>query len=133
MEAEELMIGDWYMNSAKEPCKVVKNFGDTVWGEGNDVADSTDNPLPILLTEEILKANGFVATCGDFIVYRKNDFEKVVLRFCSEDEDDMSEKAYNYYVNHWVVDENYRMDYVHQLQHFLRLCGLNELADNFKV
>lgn len=23
--------------------------------------------------------------------------------------------------------------YVHELQHALRLCGLNELADNFKV
>lgn len=23
--------------------------------------------------------------------------------------------------------------YIHELQHFLRLCGLNELADNFKL
>ena len=27
----------------------------------------------------------------------------------------------------------YNLQYVHELQHALRLCGLNELADNFKV
>jgi len=28
---------------------------------------------------------------------------------------------------------NVRVNYVHQLQHALRLCGLNELANNFKL
>ena len=27
----------------------------------------------------------------------------------------------------------YNLQYIHELQHALRLCGLNELADNFKV
>ena len=29
--------------------------------------------------------------------------------------------------------ENFKCEYVHQYQHLLRLCGLNELANNFKV
>ena len=32
-----------------------------------------------------------------------------------------------------VEIENFKCEYVHQYQHLLRLCGLNELADNFKV
>ena len=27
----------------------------------------------------------------------------------------------------------YQCEYVHQYQHLLRLCGLDELADNFKM
>ena len=29
--------------------------------------------------------------------------------------------------------EDFKCEYVHQYQHLLRLCGLNELANNFKV
>ena len=29
--------------------------------------------------------------------------------------------------------EHFKCEYVHQYQHLLRLCGLNELANNFKV
>ena len=32
-----------------------------------------------------------------------------------------------------VEIEHFKCEYVHQLQHLLRLCGLDELADNFKV
>ena len=32
-----------------------------------------------------------------------------------------------------IVFENFKCEYVHQYQHLLRLCGLNEIADNFKV
>lgn len=31
------------------------------------------------------------------------------------------------------LDAYIHIYYVHELQHALRLCGLNELADNFKV
>ena len=29
--------------------------------------------------------------------------------------------------------EHFKCEYVHQYQHLLRLSGLNELADNFKI
>ena len=34
----------------------------------------------------------------------------------------------------WNTDiENFKCEYVHQYQHLLRLCGLDDLANNFKV
>ena len=32
-----------------------------------------------------------------------------------------------------ITDFSMRLKYVHELQHALRLCGLNDLADNFKI
>lgn len=77
---------------------------------------------PIPLTEEILKANGF-----RLIGFHKLDFVRDEGGFAS----------YNR-VTHCVsvgcdgsVKKN--IGYVHELQHALRLCGLDELADNFKI
>lgn len=76
-----------------------------------------DDIEPIPLTAEILKKNGF-----------KNE------RFRNE--------YYIYGTNFYVVafDNTYSfqssdmdLKYVHELQHALRLCGLNELANNFKI
>lgn len=36
-----------------------------------------------------------------------------------------------YYIS--IYDSVITCEYVHQLQHALRLCKLNELADNFKI
>lgn len=101
---------------------------------------------PIPLTEEILKANGFkdananneLKFCwyvlhtnqeyGDFwgrtnheiiIAYRENNSDMYVSRPYA---DNTQQKIS-------VAD----IHYVHELQHALRLCGLNELANNFKV
>lgn len=120
MEAKELMINDWYKNSANECCKVVKNFGDIVWGEGNDVADSTDNPLSIPLTEEILEKNHFkwIGIWESWGIFAENGglimLSKVDDSFC-------------------LYGTTIFCSYIHELQHILRLAGLSELADNFKV
>lgn len=126
------MIGDWVRNALLDEVFKMNttSMRNMCWDEDNGTARYTIEPIP--LTEEILKKNGFKFD-GCFWCYHKSDFERVMIRFCSEDEDDMNERAYNFYVNHWVIDENYRIDYVHELQRALRLCGLNDLADNFKV
>lgn len=120
MKAEELMIADWYMNSDDEPCKVVKNFGHVLWGDGNGVADSTDNPLPIPLTEEILKKNHFkwMETWSAWCIFAENGnsimIAKIDSSFC-------------------LYGATIFCSCVHELQHILRLVGLSALADNFKV
>lgn len=127
------MIGDWVQIRY---CRKLKLSLDQFYARG--CHELRGNPIdyfstfdPIPLTKEMLKANGFEYD-GMFWHYG-NEFGRVFVRFCSIEEDNMSEEAYNYYVNHWIFDENFRIDYAHELQHALRLCGLNELADNFII
>lgn len=137
METKELMIGDWYTNSDGDICKVVKNLGNIVWGQGDDVSDSTDDPNPVPLTAEILEKNGFHTNYDHTLlgsrIYRrmcgKYDEYEVVVRMLNgwikiKSHDDRITDIL-------VIDSQPR--FVHQLQHALRLCGLDELADNFKV
>lgn len=41
--------------------------------------------------------------------------------------------VFNGYLVGMCMSEDLEFHYVHELQHTLRLCGLDELADNFKV
>ena len=75
---------------------------------------------PIPLTPEILEKNGWKET-----------------EYWHEYEDGNTIIQYSL-SNIWgiineIEIEHFKCEYVHQLQHLLRLCGLNELADNFKV
>ena len=142
MKANELMIGDWVI-FGDEPLKVqhVYNNGyDDVVAE--IVEDGTneygvyeeikDVPVvycsPIPLTPEILEKNGFVFDC-DFWTIANPRYNNVRMVTYYSTDDYVADA----FLGHWAFDENYAIDYVHELQHALRLCGLNELADNFKV
>ena len=120
MNAKELMIGDWYVNSDGDICKVVKNLGNVVWGQGDDVSDCTDDPNSIPLTTEILKKNGWK---DEGLWYEYLD-DKATIQSCLPDMRGI--------INGVEIKE-FQCKYVHQYQHLLRLCGLNDLADNFKV
>ena len=124
MEAKELMIGDKVM------VKVLSQISDTyvlhTWTANDYSRDIQVKPIP--LTAEILEKNGFVFDC-DFWTIANPRYNNVrMVRYCSIDED-----ATDAFLGHWAFDENYAIDFVHELQHALRLCGLNEIADNFKV
>lgn len=125
MKANELMIGDWvYLNywDGKYP-QQIHGINYNSWrGEGyadwvdTDIDDeaSIKNVEPIPLTAEILEKNGFKDEDADLLYtfYDGWNFEihnKTMLVSCG---------------SIW---------YVHELQHALRLCGLNELADNFQI
>ena len=131
MKTTDLQIGDWYTNSDGDICKVVKNLGNIVWGQGDDVSDSTDDPNPIPLTAEILEKNGLEKTLIDEeYCYSLVTMDYVIVIRTNRDGywkyDSVRE------VGRGVVIQR-KFDYVHQLQQALRLCGLNDLADNFKV
>lgn len=117
MKAADLQIGDWYTNSDGDICKVVKNLGNVVWGQGDDVSDSTDTPNSIPLTTEILEKNGWWFYTEDL---------------WHHDEVDFSIEKWNGKFQCYGINQ-IELDSVHQLQQTLRLCGLNDLADNFKV
>lgn len=112
MKANELMIGDWvYDNMLKGYGKIEVLTPFAVQCDIHTDTHHMDFFEPIPLTEEILKANGL---------------DPIICCDLSMPKWFMSLRSGN---NH--VEMPFR--YVHELQHALRLCGINNLADDFKI
>lgn len=122
MKASELMIGDWVR---MRRCDIP----DATFYTSKVISLQKDGFLeyePIPLVEEILKANGW-------------EFDKYSQTWSPKDM-----CYYEFALNRkfqWIKkhecygDEDYiaTCDEVHKLQHALRLCGLNDLANNLKL
>ena len=86
---------------------------------------------PIPLTEEILKANGFEyeKRPENCMVFEKetDDIDIIIAHY--------QDTPNKFFTNIEANETEIRKDIltVHELQHALRICGLNELANNFKV
>lgn len=122
MKATELMVGDLVClqddTKCELPLKVDGVLTDDISLEGEGFLGGAEGLIrPIPITPEMLVRNGWWYDVEDMWLHDKVDFgiERWNGRF----------QCYN--IN------QIKLDSVHQLQHALRLCGLNELADNFKV
>lgn len=120
MESRELMINDFVQQKdSGYRIKITLVREGFVEGkkEDGEFAENTIEPIP--LSEKILDNNGFDG---------------------SED-NDSSLLSYVFYDGYNVVIDDGKKSVVnvgpiwtvHELQHALRLCGMNELADNLKV
>jgi hypothetical protein len=119
MKAEELMIGDWvhYRGTNIQVTSLYDKGGSNEigWSDKESVWVNGSNVEPIPLTPEILEKNGFVESkeksniedIGCAIIYGK------YKRFDSDN-------CLNY------GDSLYPIKYVHQLQHAMKLCGINK-------
>lgn len=119
MTREELMINDIVFDYTNSPVKVCAVGQDIVVKKGFGVGALDPNELsPIPLTEDILVKNGWDFTKSDYSVYCKEDTNGDV---------ELSKDKYGFY---WSINcDEYiilRIDYVHQLQHLLRLCGIEK-------
>lgn len=131
MEAKELMIGDWVECDTLYPRQVQITMQDLLWISQGKVA----NPIP--LTPEILKLNGFVYNGLHYtkvykafrhvLVIIDADLSIIEINFIDAYGTDDEECVYAS-----LIELDKKMS-VHEVQHALRLCGLNDLADNFKV
>ena len=133
MKATELMIGDWVClkddTKCEFPLKVDGVLTDDISLEGEGFLGGVDGLIrPIPLTAEILEKDGFVFD-SDFWTIADPRYNNVRMVTYYSTDDYVADA----FLGHWAFDENYAIDYVHELQHALRLCGLDELADNFKV
>lgn len=132
MNANELMIGDWYFACNQHSTRDGKytlefypkklTIDDLIFAKENDwdELDWTEFTKPIQLTAEILEKNGFNIheTLGEWSP-SINGFH-----------------FNNKWANELEIDVcglDIEIKYVHKLQHALRLCGLNDLADDFKI
>lgn len=112
MKANELQIDDFIIvdGIVRKVCAITKHkIGyhklELPFGECQMSYTRLYEVSPINLTPEILEKNGF----------EYDDSVNIVGKMIS---DSVYEKQFKY---------------VHELQRALRLCGLNDLADNFKV
>lgn len=137
MKANELMIGDWVLYHAtfdrdtykKLTTPYNKNIRiesiaeegvneEYCQGDRNWIEYSELQPVP--LTEEILEKNGWELSLScEFYTHKSNRNLKLsnLLGVPSIS----------------CFGKISILHYVHEFQHVLRLCGLNELADNFKL
>ena len=125
MKATELMVGDLVClqddTKYELPLKVDGIIEDDISLEGEGFLGGVDGLIrPIPITPEILEKNGWKET---EYWHEYKDGNTIIQYSLS---------------NIWgiingIEIEHFKCEYVHQLQHLLRLCGLDELADNFKV
>ena len=134
MKANELMIGDWVCyckaNNWYTKVEAINNPGQTYISDvyGIKCCRAKDDPLcekapidffnveilhPIPLTAEILKKNGFTKHAYGF------SFQHFKLYGNLRNDDTV-------YFTININRKDITIDYVHQLQHALRLCGIEK-------
>ena len=145
MKLTDLAIGDWVLiNNTPHKIQAIDSIDaeiladDELYYVGEDRCHSEDKIEGIPITPEILVKNGFYDSytkryykrfysngCFDIaisLVYREIEVSKVCGAGTDcEEEEYGSAIAFGNDIC------------VHTLQHTLRLCGLDELADNFKI
>ena len=124
LSVKELMVRDWCCDKHGFPMQITTVGDDYAYatfecneGDPWEFDDKDDQPKPIPLTPEILEKNGWRFNVEDRWLHYEVDF----------------------YIEEWngrfqcYEINQIKLNSVHELQHALRLCGLNELAENFKV
>ena len=124
MKAEELMIGDLVQFACFDKSTItvkVTAIGNNIDGDSDTGSHWCNiwNVLPIPLTDEILEANfekkganfGIFDDYFDFELHEYNDGTWLATYHCCE----MS-----------LPDEQVMLFHVHQLQHFMRHCGIEK-------
>lgn len=153
MKTTDLMVGDWALiNDAPHKIQAIDSIDaeiqadDDLYYVGEDRCHSEDKIEGIPITPEILKKNdwywGFTSDEKNFKscvmgafephwVYDKG--EREISLYFDKDTDGgalrIADQRFNRRLDFFWRDTLY----VHELQHALRICGLNELADNFKI
>ena len=124
MKASDLIVNDWFFLDG-EVQQIMPSVIDYVW---NDFMPPL-NIEPIPLDSDILKANGFELVerkwGGMFKFYADG-----LHIYIDRDENGNLELDTNTYQGDF---QDCKIEYVHELQHLLRVAGLSEMADNFKI
>ena len=132
MKCQELQIWDWITDGHGFPMQITNVGDDYAYAtfEGNEgdpweFDDKDERPQPIPLTTEILEKNGFIKVNSQRYDYGNPDTDCYVK---------VNPKKNMIHVNGRNANSNlYSHSFVHELQRALRLCGFDEIADNFKV
>ena len=129
------MIGDWFLTSDGVPCRADQNFGNHIWGYGQDLSISTDEPYAIPITREILEKNRWVRRISTFYSNMDNFFWRNEGDIHMELDEGTLSVWVDYSKDEEGTNPNLKasVKYVHELQDALRRVGWKELADSFKL
>ena len=123
MTTKELMIGDWVLDKAvsDNPVQIEQiNEKNVHYKRGNGYMSAGVELLePVLLTDAILKANGFNRE-GGASYWHEGDRDAYIL-YWSEDKEQL---VIGSPCDDCMVKMNVR--YVHELQHAFRLAGIDK-------
>ena len=131
MKASNLMVYDWVRHINGTPMQVERIDKKAFACGIPHCWDYNNKYEPIPITQEILEKNGFkhrIIDCAEYY-YIADDYYDITI---SEWSDSIWLVRYDC-TEMSTPHEQMTCSYVHQLQNFLRLLGLSELADNFKV
>ena len=151
MKATDLTCGDLVLiNGTPHKIQAIDSVDEEISADdelyfvGEDRCHSEDKIEGIPLTKEILQENDWGYACEtyfhkfgikSFPEIRITAFIKNVDKLHLEIRDNYLHVWFNYFLNYERMDADVivPIKYIHDMQHALRLCGLNELADNFKI
>ena len=146
IRCRDLMVGDWCCDLHGFPMQITNVGDDYAYAtfEGNEgdpweFDDKDNQPQPIEITRELLKANGWRAE--SFMDSPWNGF--VLTYYVVKDEGDMHLEFKCNTLTIWfnyekgndgaIADISIPIKYAHQLQQVLRIAGMTDLANNFKI
>ena len=141
MKCKELQIGDWIQDKNGNPMQIIGVGDDYAYatfedneGDPWEFNDKDDQPCAIEITEDTLKQNkwevqGYALLPSEHYFVKDDGGNHLLWSHgtlsiwlaCGEANDGV------------FSDVVLPCKYVHQLQQALRLAGLSEIADNFKV
>lgn len=134
MNARELMIGDWVrIKDLKDPYKRLSSIDEyrgkvDFWDGEELIVTSIDNVSPIPLTGEILEKNGFKIR-RRYIWERRDNYCCVKVHIAPKMEIEgeiFDEPPILLQVDTAIISLNIIIEYVHELQNALRLCGVEK-------
>ena len=146
MKCQELQIWDWIADNNGFQWQIIGVGDDYAYatfesneGDHWEFEDKDDQPQPIFLTKDILRKNGWemesymLPPYASFI--RTYYFTKDEGYTHLELKGNTLKIWFNYEKNNDGVysDIVIPVNYVHQLQQVLRLAGMTDMANNFKV
>ena len=128
MKAADLMIGDW-VGRVFDDKRIIEDYRQVDWIRPGEIGMryckvwSIGCIEPIPLTPEILEKNGF------WVMEKVDNGAEEYIAYATDGLIFHYNRDNDYYFPNTPIS----WKYVHELQHALRLCGLEELADNFKI
>ena len=141
IKCRNLMVGDWITNRNGFPMQITNVGEDYAYAtfEGNEgdpweFDDKDDQPQPIEITEDILRKNnwkvqGYTLLPNEHYYVKDEGGNYLLLS-----QGTLSTRLACREANDWVFSSvTVPCKYVHQLQQVLRLAGLMDMANNFKV
>lgn len=129
MNANELMTGDWVRCTDPKPFRIeqIDGIEELVYGDDGFFVDTADlQPIP--LTKEILKKNWFKVR-NMYIWEWRDNYCCAKVKFAHKigiDGETFDEPPILLQIDTHINSLNIIVEYVHELQHALRMCGFEK-------